>query len=202
MLHPPPLKERRPGSSIICSLMTSRNESSGKTRFNEIYVSLGSRRGGEYGISIEFPRTENKSPAVPDKKADSSTEQLLLTLMKEVKGLKRQFEIPSGTSLLNSQSSSSKSTKKKTWFGPCKHCGLGNNLTDDCYSKPKCFTCGSTDHLTKEHIEQTAVNKTLTKLKAQSSVSPSTKKDPMIPKPFKECKYCGFNDHHSDNCEY
>ncbi|GKA26795.1 hypothetical protein Tco_0712904 [Tanacetum coccineum] len=24
----------------------------------------------------------------------------------------------------------------------------------------------------------------------------------MIPKPFKECKYCGFNDHHSDNCEY
>ncbi|GJR97017.1 retrovirus-related pol polyprotein from transposon TNT 1-94 [Tanacetum coccineum] len=24
----------------------------------------------------------------------------------------------------------------------------------------------------------------------------------MIPKPFKECKYCGFNDHHSDNCKY
>ncbi|GKB87046.1 retrovirus-related pol polyprotein from transposon TNT 1-94, partial [Tanacetum coccineum] len=31
----------------------------------------------------------------PDKKADSSTEQLLLTLMEEVKGLKKQIEIPS-----------------------------------------------------------------------------------------------------------
>ncbi|GJY27583.1 hypothetical protein Tco_0403350 [Tanacetum coccineum] len=24
----------------------------------------------------------------------------------------------------------------------------------------------------------------------------------MIPKPFKECKYCRFNDHHSDHCEF
>ncbi|GKG06388.1 hypothetical protein Tco_0326474 [Tanacetum coccineum] len=24
----------------------------------------------------------------------------------------------------------------------------------------------------------------------------------MILKPFKECKYYGFNDYHSDNCEY
>ncbi|GJY97538.1 retrovirus-related pol polyprotein from transposon TNT 1-94 [Tanacetum coccineum] len=82
-------------------------------------------------IGVEPKRTENKSPTVSDKKADSSTEQLLLTLMEE------------------------------------------------------CSTCGSTNHLTKEHIEQTAVNKTLTRLKAQSS----TKKAPMIPKPFKECKY-------------
>ncbi|GJV00158.1 retrovirus-related pol polyprotein from transposon TNT 1-94 [Tanacetum coccineum] len=105
-------------------------------------------------------KTENKSPAIPkscsDKKADSSTEQLLLTLMEEVKGLKRQIEIPSGTYPLNSQSSSSKSTKQKTWFGPCKHCGLRNHLSDDCYSKPKCSTYGSTDHLTKEHLEHAA----------------------------------------------
>ncbi|GJT46420.1 hypothetical protein Tco_0955135 [Tanacetum coccineum] len=40
------------------------------------------------------------------------------------------------------------------------------------------------------------------KLLAQSSVNPSAKKAPMIPKPSKECKYYGFNDHHSDNCEY
>ncbi|GJX79846.1 retrovirus-related pol polyprotein from transposon TNT 1-94 [Tanacetum coccineum] len=66
----------------------------------------------------------------------------------------------------------------------------------------ECFTCGFTDHLTKEHLEQTIVNKTLTKLKAQSSVNPSAKKAHMIPKPFKECKYCRFNDHHSDNYEY
>ncbi|GKD63201.1 retrovirus-related pol polyprotein from transposon TNT 1-94, partial [Tanacetum coccineum] len=33
--------------------------------------------------------------------------------------------------------------------------------TDDCYSKPKFSTCGSTDHLTKEHLEHVAVKKTL-----------------------------------------
>nr|GEU74265.1 retrovirus-related Pol polyprotein from transposon TNT 1-94 [Tanacetum cinerariifolium] len=33
-------------------------------------------------------------------------------------------------------------------------------------------------------------------------VAPAAKKTPMIPKPFKECKYRGFNDHHSDNYEY
>ncbi|GJS62178.1 retrovirus-related pol polyprotein from transposon TNT 1-94 [Tanacetum coccineum] len=147
-----------------------------------------------------------KSPADPkpcsDKKADSSTEQLLLTLMEEVKGLKRQIEIPSGTPPSSSQPSSSKATKQKTWFGPCKHCGFKNHLSDDCYSKPKCSTCGSTDHLTKEHLEHAAVKKTLSKLKAQSPLKPSPKKAPMIPKPFKECKYCGFNDHHSDHCEF
>ncbi|GJS48632.1 hypothetical protein Tco_0598753 [Tanacetum coccineum] len=53
-----------------------------------------------------------------------------------------------------------------------------------------------------EHLEQTTVNKTLTKLKAQSSVNPSAKKALMIPNPFKEFKYYGFNDHYSDNYEY
>ncbi|GKB00453.1 hypothetical protein Tco_0828446 [Tanacetum coccineum] len=51
-------------------------------------------------------KTENKSPGVlescSDKKADSSTEQLLLTLMKKVKGLKKKIEIPSGTYPSNS----------------------------------------------------------------------------------------------------
>ncbi|GJU16334.1 hypothetical protein Tco_1144300 [Tanacetum coccineum] len=82
-------------------------------------------------------KTKNKSPAVfescSDKKADSSTEKLLLTLMEGVKGLKKQIEIPSSTSSSNSQ---------------------------------------------------------------------STKKAHMIPKPFKECKYCRFNDHYSNNYEY
>ncbi|GKD13855.1 hypothetical protein Tco_1198262 [Tanacetum coccineum] len=95
-----------------------------------------------------------KSPVVPkpcsDKKADSSIEQLLLTLMEE----------------------------------------------------PKCSTCGFTNHLTKEHLEHAAVKKTLSKLKAQSSLKSSPKKAPMIQKPFKECKYCEFNDHHSDHCEF
>ncbi|GKB01841.1 retrovirus-related pol polyprotein from transposon TNT 1-94 [Tanacetum coccineum] len=55
---------------------------------------------------------------------------------------------------------------------------------------------------TYEHPEQTAIKKTLTKLKAQSSVNPSANKAPMILKPFKDCKYCRFNDHHFDNYEY
>nr|GEX18014.1 retrovirus-related Pol polyprotein from transposon TNT 1-94 [Tanacetum cinerariifolium] len=63
---------------------------------------------------------------------------------------------------------------------------------------PKCSTYGSTDHLTKEHLEHDVVKKTLSKLKAQSPLKPLPKKTPMIPKPFIECKYYGFNDHHSD----
>nr|GEZ44599.1 hypothetical protein [Tanacetum cinerariifolium] len=66
-----------------------------------------------------------KSPANPnpcsDKKADSSTEQLLLMLTEEVKGLKKQIKIPTGTPSSSSYSSSSKSSKQKTWFGPLLH---------------------------------------------------------------------------------
>ncbi|GJY01945.1 reverse transcriptase domain-containing protein [Tanacetum coccineum] len=65
-----------------------------------------------------------------------------------------------------------------------------------------CSTCGSTDHLTKEHLEHAAVKKMLIKLKAQSPLNPTPRKAPMIPKPFKECQYCRFNDHHYENCEY
>nr|GEW91838.1 hypothetical protein [Tanacetum cinerariifolium] len=124
----------------------------------------------EKGTTIKAPkkRTHNVSPFIPnpilDKKVDSSTEQLLLTLMEEVKGLKAQIK--------------------------------------DCYMNLKCSTCRSTNHRTKEHPEQAVVKKTLAKLKAQSSQDSSSRKAPMIPKPFKDCKYCGFNDHHSDECEY
>ncbi|GJY08119.1 hypothetical protein Tco_0375173 [Tanacetum coccineum] len=102
------------------------------------------------------------------KKTDSSTEKLLLTLMEEVKGLKEQIKIPSDTFPSISQSGSSKSAKgkQKTWFGPCKHYGFRNHLLEDCYMKTKYSTCGSTDHLTKEHPEQATVRKTLAKLKA------------------------------------
>ncbi|GKA75751.1 retrovirus-related pol polyprotein from transposon TNT 1-94 [Tanacetum coccineum] len=43
--------------------------------------------------------------------------------------------------------------------------------------------------------------RTLAKLNAQPSEG-SSRKDPVIPKPYIPCKYCGFNDHHSDECEY
>nr|GEU69089.1 retrovirus-related Pol polyprotein from transposon TNT 1-94 [Tanacetum cinerariifolium] len=144
-------------------------------------------------------RTVTKSPTVPvpqpKKKVDLFAEKLLLTLMDEVKSLKIQIKVPSDNSLPVSQTGSLKSSKGKqtTWFGPCKHCGFKNHLAKDCYIKSKCFTCGSTDQLTKEHLEQTVVNKTLTKLKAYSYVNPSAKKAPMIPKPFKEVR--GYSAH-------
>ncbi|GKF98475.1 hypothetical protein Tco_0297258, partial [Tanacetum coccineum] len=64
---------------------------------------------------------------IPVKKADSSTEQLLLTLM------------------------------------------FRNHLPEDYYMKPKCSTCGSTYHMTKEHPKEAVVKKILAKLKAQLS---------------------------------
>nr|GEX86637.1 reverse transcriptase [Tanacetum cinerariifolium] len=82
-------------------------------------------------------KTENKPPTEPkscsDKKADSSTEQLLLTLMEEVKGLKDQIKIPPGTSPSDSQSSSSKSIKLKT---RCKICGSIAHVPADYPKKP------------------------------------------------------------------
>ncbi|GJX76190.1 retrovirus-related pol polyprotein from transposon TNT 1-94 [Tanacetum coccineum] len=111
--------------------------------------------------------TQTVSDPNPMKKDDPSTEQLLLTLMKDLKGLKEQIKIPSDTSPYVSQLGCSKSTKgkQKTWFGPCKHCGFKNHLSEDYYGS-------------------------------------SSRKAPMIPKPFKDCKYYGLNDHHSDECEY
>ncbi|GJZ14696.1 retrovirus-related pol polyprotein from transposon TNT 1-94 [Tanacetum coccineum] len=157
-------------------------------------------------LTYVIKKKTEKLPASPkpcsNKKADSSTKQLLLTLIEEVKVLKRKIEIPSGTPSSSSQPSCSKASKQRTWFGPCKHYRFRNHLSVDCYSKTKCSTCGSTDHLTKEQLEHTTVKKTLSKLKAQSSLKPPPKKAPMITKPFIECKYYRFNDHHSDHCEF
>nr|GEY21879.1 uncharacterized mitochondrial protein AtMg00810-like [Tanacetum cinerariifolium] len=99
-------------------------------------------------LSLLTPEITSES----ESESDSSTEKLLITLMEEVKGLKKQIEIPSGTPLSSSQ--------------PSKHA---------------------------------TVKKTLSKLKAQSSLKPLPKKAHMILKPFKECKYCRFNDHHSNH---
>nr|GEV39687.1 hypothetical protein [Tanacetum cinerariifolium] len=66
------------------------------------------------------------------------------------------------------------------------------------FKKPKCSTYGSADHLTKENLKQTIVKSTLVKHNAQGS----SRKAPMSPKPYIPCKYCGFNDHHSDEYEF
>ncbi|GJW58665.1 retrovirus-related pol polyprotein from transposon TNT 1-94 [Tanacetum coccineum] len=120
-----------------------------------------------------------------------------------VKGLKEQIKTPSdnSTSVLQTRSSKFAKGKQKTRFGPCKHCRYRNHLLEDCYIKPKCSTCGSSDHLTKEHPEQAIVKKTLAKLKAQSSQGSSSRKAPMIPKPYIDYNW-GFNDHHSDEYKY
>ncbi|GJR97013.1 hypothetical protein Tco_0269187 [Tanacetum coccineum] len=132
-------------------------------------------------VNVTKKKTRTKSPFVPgpclDKKVASKSIssdqiticpwQLLLTLMEEVKGLKDQIKTPSNNSSYVSQSGSFKSAKgkQKTWFRPCKQCGFRNHLPEECYMKPKCSTCGSTDHLTKEHPEQAVVKKILAKLK-------------------------------------
>ncbi|GJW88386.1 hypothetical protein Tco_0163726 [Tanacetum coccineum] len=162
----------------------------------------------ESSVKAIKKKAQTKSTSDPDpspnKKADSSTEQLLLTLMEEVKGLKEQIKPSFDNSASVSQTGSSKSIKGKqhTRFGPCKHCGFKNRLSEDCYNKPKCITCQSTDHLTKEHPDQVVVKKTLSKLRAQSSKASYSRTAPKIPKPFIPCKYYRFNNHHSDECEY
>ncbi|GJT29641.1 retrovirus-related pol polyprotein from transposon TNT 1-94 [Tanacetum coccineum] len=92
-------------------------------------------------------KTPYGSNPKPEKKADSTTEELLLTLMKEVKGLKEQIKPSVENSLSVSQTGSFKS---------------GKNNQKVIFSR----------------------------------------KALIIPKPFKPCKYYGFNDHHSDECEY
>ncbi|GKF93593.1 hypothetical protein Tco_0283293, partial [Tanacetum coccineum] len=107
-------------------------------------------------------KTKTKSPS------DSPIEKLLLTLMQEVKGLKEQIQTHSETLPPSSQSGSSRSAKGKSkiWFRPCRYYGFKNHLKEDCYMESKCSTCGSIDHLTKEHPEHIVVKRTLAKLNA------------------------------------
>ncbi|GJV66363.1 hypothetical protein Tco_1477191 [Tanacetum coccineum] len=110
-------------------------------------------------VNVLKKKAQPATSTVPDrslaKKADSSTEKLILTMIEEVKGLKEQIKIPLDTSPSVSQSESFKSTKgkQKTWFGPWKHRGFRNYLSEDCYMKRTCSTCGFTNHTTKEHLE-------------------------------------------------
>ncbi|GJX48056.1 retrovirus-related pol polyprotein from transposon TNT 1-94 [Tanacetum coccineum] len=98
-------------------------------------------------------KAQTKTPSVPnskpEKKVDSSTEQLLLTLMKEVKGLKVQIKplYDNSSSVSQTRSSKSGKNKQKAKFGPCKHCGFKNHLSKDSYNKPQCSICQSTNHL-------------------------------------------------------
>ncbi|GJR65079.1 retrovirus-related pol polyprotein from transposon TNT 1-94 [Tanacetum coccineum] len=109
-----------------------------------------------------------------DKKLDSSTEQLLLTLMEEVKGIKDHIKIPYATSPSDYQESGTK---------PLKKCPTGNQLT-------------------KNHTVQPVVNKALKKLKGQSPLKPTPRKTTRMSKQFDDCIYCGSDKHHPDDCEF
>nr|GEU85740.1 hypothetical protein [Tanacetum cinerariifolium] len=93
-------------------------------------------------VKVIKKKAQTKSPIVLepsiDKKSDSSTKQLLLTLMKEVKGLKDQIKPLSdnSSSVLQTRSYKSIKDKQKIRFGPCKHYGFKNHLLEDCYNQP------------------------------------------------------------------
>ncbi|GJV86466.1 retrovirus-related pol polyprotein from transposon TNT 1-94 [Tanacetum coccineum] len=146
--------------------------------------------------------TSSKKNKKSSDKADSSTEQLLLNLMEEVKGIKDHIKILSVTSSSDSQASNSKPSKQKAWFGPCKHCGMKNHLSDDCYSKPKCPISGPRNQLTITHTVKPVVNKALKKLKGQLPLKPTPRKTPRMTKQFDEYIYCGSDKHHPDDYEF
>ncbi|GJU12175.1 hypothetical protein Tco_1134571 [Tanacetum coccineum] len=93
-------------------------------------------------------------------KSCSSTEQLLLTLMEEVKGLKEQIKPPSDHSATISQTWSSKSAKgkQKTWKAPkipnplilCKYFGFNDHHSNEYEYYPGCDICGSIAHETAD----------------------------------------------------
>ncbi|GKA22064.1 hypothetical protein Tco_0708026 [Tanacetum coccineum] len=142
-------------------------------------------------------RTESKHPVVqnscPNKNALPSTEQLLLTLMEEVKGLKKQILIPSDTSSSVSQACSSKTPnqkdylKRSVWYldSGCSRHMTGAKQYLHRYSKepgvktspsyllwikrygPVNVTKILQHHLTKDKLSQTDCNITLTKLKTK-----------------------------------
>ncbi|GJR27266.1 hypothetical protein Tco_1103498 [Tanacetum coccineum] len=199
-------------------LVSSKDE--GITRTSFVYEKTKKVPDKESLVKAIKKKAQTKSPSVLDpstiKKTDSSTKQLILTLMEEVKGLKEQIKHPSDNFASISQTESSKSAKGKTKTYAL-HIDLlmeevkglkeqmkppSDNSASDCYIKTKCSTCGSTDHLTKEHPEQTVVKKTMAKLKALLSQGSSSRKAPKIPKPFIPCKYCGFNNHQSNEFKY
>ncbi|GJX29579.1 hypothetical protein Tco_0237658 [Tanacetum coccineum] len=77
------------------------NNSSKRSKKSSVKVSQ------TYVITKTKPKEQTVQIHCSEKKASPSTEQLLLTLMEEVKGIKDHIKIPSITSLSGSQASSS-----------------------------------------------------------------------------------------------
>nr|GEW07496.1 hypothetical protein [Tanacetum cinerariifolium] len=75
---------------------------------------------------------------------------------------------------------------------------------DEGVTKVKAFMAITKDEpsVGKDDARSDVVKKTLNKIKAKLSQGSSSRKAHMVPKPFIDCKYCGFNNHHSNECEY
>ncbi|GJZ56101.1 retrovirus-related pol polyprotein from transposon TNT 1-94 [Tanacetum coccineum] len=80
---------------------------------SESLISLSDLTINMADLTLDTPVPKKTRPSV---KADSSTKQLLLTLIEKVKCIKRKIEIPLGTPPSSSQPCSSKATKQKTWI--------------------------------------------------------------------------------------
>ncbi|GJV31687.1 retrovirus-related pol polyprotein from transposon TNT 1-94 [Tanacetum coccineum] len=121
------------------------------------------------GTTIKAPkkRTQTVSPSVldpiPEKKADSSTEQLLLTLMEELKAQSTQG------------SSSRKDPLIPKPFIDGNYCGFTDHHSDECEYYPGCDICGSIAHETSDYTKKTSINRKPRIAKKRSS-EPTEKK--------------------------
>ncbi|GJZ12220.1 hypothetical protein Tco_0547450 [Tanacetum coccineum] len=135
----------------------------------------------ESSVKIIKKKAQAKTPSAPDskpkKKVDSSTEKLLLTLIKEVKGLKEQIKPSSDNSLCISQSRSSKSDDSPD--SPAADNHLVHNEHND-FDLPETHV----NKITKDH--DTLINDVNTTINVEPSptlISPSTEINHNTPVP-------------------
>nr|GEY44285.1 hypothetical protein [Tanacetum cinerariifolium] len=116
-------------------------------------------------------KAQTKSPSVPDpspdKKADSSTKQLLLTLMREA-----MYKLKAQTS---HATSSRKALKIPKPFIPCKYCGFNDHHSYECEYYPICDICGSIAHEPADCDKKIHSNNRKPRIANQQSSEPTKK---------------------------
>nr|GEU74332.1 hypothetical protein [Tanacetum cinerariifolium] len=122
-------------------------------------------------------KVQTKTPSVsnskPKNKVDSSTKQLLLTLMEEVKGLEEQIKPSSDNS--PPATSSRKALKIPKSFIPCKYYGFNDNHYDECECYHGCDICGSIAHEPSDS-DKGVIPNTRPRIANQQSKEPIEKK--------------------------
>ncbi|GKD27209.1 hypothetical protein Tco_1233423 [Tanacetum coccineum] len=83
----------------------------------------------------------------------------------------------------------------------CDLCGQKNHLSENCYEVLFCKKCKRTNHITCDHAEfMSSMNANQHHIGQGESSSRSRTSRPSLP--FPSCIYCGYNDHHSNDCLY